>query len=126
MEQARSALEQQYENMNVKLRDLQVSLTHMDNQFKSTSTALFEQEGLTREEKSSLELGISDLKFKMSKALNENEEVKRKIDTTNQLFQETFKDNENIVREFEEFKRHQLANIGQKENDVNSLKTGTF
>jgi len=98
----------------------------MDAQFKNSSASLLEFERLSREDKGTLELAISEVKFKLSKAQDENEEHKRKIENSTHLFQDTFKENEKIVREFEDFKRQQLAFIGQRENDVNSLKTNTF
>lgn len=79
-----------------------------------------------KETKTDLEQQISDLRFHLTKCAGEGEELKRKIEHTSNLYDEAQSDNEKILRDFDEYKRHtQQVNL-QKDNDINSLRSETF
>lgn len=121
----RSKIEGDLEALENRLRDASGANNNLDIELKRACKEKYEQECQYKDERAELDHKISDCNFNLAKAENENAEINQKLENTNNLYSEAYKDNEKILRDFEEFKRHQSGVNNTKDNDINGLKTGT-
>jgi len=119
-------VQQDIEEYQNRIRNASSFYSDKDNSLKGVCKVKYEDEVRSKDTKAELDHQISDLKFHITKCAGEGEELKRKIDHTSKLYEEAYSDNEKILRDFDEYKRHQQQVNLQKDNEINSLKSETF
>jgi len=107
------------------LKDSQNKTKQLDNDLKEICRVNYEFNNSAKDEKIELEHQISDLKYSNSKLKSDLDDLNRKYDESNNLYTETYKYNEKILREFDDFKRHQISNVHTKNSEISGLKSET-
>jgi hypothetical protein len=114
------------ESLKQRLRDQTNSNENLEQELNDVQKRKMEQEISWKEERSELERQLNDLKHNLSKLQNDNEESVKKLNLVTENYKEAYKDNELILRDFDEFKRHQGQILSQKDSEINSLRSETY
>jgi len=114
------------ESLKQRLRDQTNSNENLEQELNDVQKRKMEQEISWKEERAELERQLNDLKHNLSKLQNDNEESVKKLNVVTENYKEAYKDNELILRDFDEFKRHQGQILSQKDSEINSLRSETY
>lgn len=121
----KSKQEKESEYITNKNREISKQTQNLEIELKDLYRKKYESESIFKDNKANYEHKINEYRFILNRLNSEYEELNKKFENMNTLYTNTYRDNERILKEFDEYKRLQTNIQNGKDNDINNLVNET-